>query len=436
MNTDNAIQNEQFYLACIVTDDSLMIESKLTTEHFIKGEHRALFMIMKDMSAKQQKFDLATISMLGGKKLTDCGGVKYLSNMVMALPSISGFENYERVLIHYHEQREIQRTCNEYIYQSQDDPFNREPLEKFVKTISELESMTSKKGMDFKEQLMSRYEYHDSLPEYGLSGIDTGFSSLNKATEGYQNGDLIIIGARPSVGKTAFMLNSILNSQKNNDDILSALYSIEMSDGPIIDRMISTVSKINLMQMKNPKKYFKEDQWKNYTNASSKLNKYNISLRRDYTVPEIRASLRKSIRDNQDKKHICFIDFLTLIKSTEKKQSRHHEIEEVILDLKNMATDLNIPVVVLAQLSRSVEQRENKRPMLSDLRESGSIEQTADMVMFLYRDEYYNKNTEHAGVVEILIAKHRNGSTGKVELAFRAETNSFYEIDKYRQGSA
>lgn len=434
MNTAEAITNEQFYLGCILNDSSLMGEAKLTNQHFIKGEHRTLFTTLKETFDDNQSFDLGSIQSLGNKTLDSCGGLKYISDMAMSVPSIYGFQNYEKILASFHEQREIQKKSNEYLFEAAEDPFNREPLQKFMKSVSELESLTSKQSVDFKEQLKNRFSYHDALPVEGLSGIDTGFEALNKTTEGFQNSDLVIVGARPSMGKTAFALNSILNSQQNNDNILSTLFSVEMAEGPIIDRMIATRGRINLMRMKNPKKYFMgQDQlWEKYTRGLGELNQFNIQLRRDYTVPEIRTVMRKTVRDNPDKKNICFIDFLTLIKGTEKKQSRHHEIEEIILDLKNMAADLNIPVIVLAQLSRRVEQRENKRPMLSDLRESGSIEQTADMVMFLYRDDYYNAKAEPKGLTEILIAKHRNGSTGKVRLMFTAETNTFSEIDKYR----
>src|SRR5690606_13724336 len=225
-------------------------------------------------------------------------------------------------------------------------------------------------------------------------------------------------------------INSFLRAASRNPNLHVTFFSIEMGEGQIIDRLIASLGGLNLFKMRNPKKHFKtDDEWDRYSNAIGILEKLNLDIRDENTVQDMRAAVRRNISQKPNHDHIVFIDYLTLIRPTHSKQSRHHEIEEISRSLKDMARDFNIPVVVIAQLSRSVEQRQNKRPMLSDLRESGAIEQDADMVLFLYRDEYYNPDTDARGIVEVLIPKNRNGEAGTfIELYFDKETNVFTDL--------
>ena len=423
--------SEQYTLGCFLVEPSLLDETRLTESHFGDALNRNLFSVLKEMRQDGKHIDITTIAQLPKGQQSKFGGLEYVNELISAIPTISAFETYEKGVIQESKMRQAKNIANKFLFHSA----NPDALQEFVESVSNLEVRDVEKKSSFKTIVSERQKYHMSRPKSGMSGIDTGFSALNTMTEGWQNSDLIIIGARPSMGKTAFVIHSMLQSMRRDRDVFPTFFSIEMADGPIVDRMISNISKINLHKLKNPPKHFGNNQkdWEHYTKSIAYLEKLEMDLRRENKVPDIRAAVRQNMRNHPDKKHVVYIDFLTMIKPTKPKQSRHHEIEEVVIDLKRMADELNVPVIVLAQLSRGLEQRERKRPMLSDLRESGAIEQSADVVLFLYRDEYYNPGTELPGIIEVIIAKNRNGATGKFDMRFVKETNSFYEIDAKRE---
>lgn len=419
--------NEQFYLGAILVDGSWIDEARLTPEHFVHGEHRSLYKEMLRMRDEGEAINLGSFSSMSETKLNAYGGLKYVMGLAMGCPSDEGFASYENALIHRNMHLKASRIAHQYIYDTEAGS-NPKALDKLIRSVNAIETKSAKKALSFAELIAKRNEEHLRSPELGSNGVSTGFNDLDRTMDSYSPGDLIILGARPSMGKTAFALNSMINQPES---VMPTFFSIEMAEGQVIDRMIASIGKINLMKMKNPNRYFRKDgtDWEKYQAAIATLSRMPYSLRTENTVPEMRAVVRKNIKENPDHKHIVFIDFLTMIR-TDEKSSRHHEIEDIILSLKRMATELNIPVVVLAQLSRALEQRQDKRPMLSDLRESGSIEQTADIVLFLYRDDYYDG--EGNGHTEVIIAKNRNGPIGKVDLIFTKETNTFQQV--YRGG--
>lgn len=425
---EQAIENEQSYIGSLLKDSTLFDECRISPQQLIKREHVEILKQLNNLNDKGEEVSIISLAHLGGKTINCMGGISYLSDLMNAVPSIHSFKTYEKAILSYWTLEKAKENINSFL-DNIDSPFNTEPLEKLIQEINELEVGTVEKSISFKEKLSARYEDHLNIPEDGISGIDTGFDTLNKISDGFQKGDLIVLGARPSMGKTAFMLNNIIKGFSRDNHIKSTFFSIEMAEAQVIDRLIAITGKINLMKLKNPNKFFDKQgkDWDNYTKGIGFLNKLDIDIRKENIVQEMKAVVRKNINEELDKKHIIFIDFLTLMRSTKKTQNRHHEVEDMVLELKRLAVDLKVPVIVLAQLSRSLEQRQDKRPMLSDLRESGAIEQTADMVLFLYRDEYYNPESETKGITEVHIAKNRNGATGKVELRFVKETNSFYE---------
>lgn len=420
-----AVQNERYYLGALLKDGSLIEEASLSPGQFLDPRNQALFKAMQGLRKLGRDISVIALAHLGESKNLAFGGSKYLGELMNDVPSVHAFKNYERYVLDYWTVEKAQTYANEFLKQSE-ETFDVDHLRGLIANVNGLEEQTVRKSHTFKDLLVQRYDEHEATPPNRLSGTDTGFMSLNALTDGWQPGEITIIGARPSMGKTAFALNGILNGCEKQE-VMATFFSIEMAEGQIIDRFLATKGKINLMKMRNPNKLFLPDEWGRYTKALAELEPLNIDIRDDYTVPEIRAATRRNVKNNPDIKHVVYIDYLTLIRATKEKQSRHHEVEEIVQDLKQMAKDLHVPVVVLAQLSRSLEQRQNKRPMMSDLRESGAIEQAADGIMFLYRDEYYNRNAE-PGRTEILVAKQRNGRTGTLDMNFVKETNTFREL--------
>jgi replicative DNA helicase len=257
-----------------------------------------------------------------------------------------------------------------------------------------------------------------------LIGVDTGFAKLNKWLQGWRPGYLCVVGARPGMGKTAFMLQSA--SRGATEDI-AVLFSIEMLRNVLIDRMMSAQSMVPLFKVMNG--HIDDDQRLLLTKALAELEERKVYIDDNpyATVPYIRSKLRKIARQNVGKKLVVFVDYLQIVK-TEKGRSRAEEIGQVSSQLKAIAKELNCCIVALAQVNRQVDGRADKRPVLSDIRDSGQIEQDADVIMFLYRDEYYNPDTPTKGVIEVIVAKNRNGSTGTTKIGFSKEYQRFIDF--------
>lgn len=419
------VQIEQSFLGAILKDPTLIDETRIRSEHLTIPEHQILFNCMQAFKKQGKKITIINLGRLGESKTMQFGGVKYLSKLLETVPSVHGFKSYEKGILDFWATEEGQMYCNEFLQKAK-ETFSPDDLRELIQNVSRLEERTVSKGKSFQEQLNARYQEHINSPAKGLSGTDTGFMSLNNLTDGWQRSELIVIGARPSMGKTAFILNSMLNATRKKD-VMVTFFSVEMDEGSIIDRFIAAQGKINLAKMRNPNKNFNENEWERHSKAIGQLESLNIDIRMEKTVPEMRAIMRRNVKKHPDKKHAVYIDFLTMIRSTNHYNNRHLEVEEIVSDLKQIAKDFKVPIILLAQLSRSIEQRQDKHPMMSDLRESGSIEQTADTVMFLYREEYYNPDTENR-LTELIVAKNRNGPVGKLEFRFFKETNVFSEV--------
>ncbi|MFC0188211.1 replicative DNA helicase [Fictibacillus aquaticus] len=420
------VKNEQKVLGIILNDPTYLEETKLNTKHFYSVEHRALFKALLDLSSKGTEIDILSLEDLGHTAIISFGGPEYLRNLFAYAPDGETFKRHQNLILEYWTIETAERLAHSFLdgVREQNDMTK---LTLFIDQMTKLEGNTVEDKQSFKDMLLNRAREHADTPEKGLSGVNTGYMSLNLLTDGWQDGDLIVIGARPSMGKTALVLNCALEGSKK-DKIMPTIFSIEMSEGAVIDRLIATEGRINLMKMRNPNKYFEASDWNKYHNAMSVLEKLKFSIRRENTVNEMRAVVRRNMKENPDFKHVVMIDFLTLMKTIENKASRHHEIEDIILALKHMAAEFNIPVIILSQLSRGLEQRQDKRPMMSDLRESGAIEQTADLILFLYRDDYYYADSQTPGITEILFSKNRQGRTGMVNMKFVKETNTFHDI--------
>jgi replicative DNA helicase len=271
------------------------------------------------------------------------------------------------------------------------------------------------------------YEQIESLHynKGGLKGLSTGFIDLDKMTSGFQKSDLIIVAARPSMGKTAFALNVAQNVALRTGETV-AIFSLEMSSAQLVMRMIASEGNIDAQAFRTGN--LNEEDWEKLTMSIGTLSEASIFIddTPGITIFDIRAKLRRLQAEHG--LGLVMIDYLQLI-SGRGIDSRQQEISEISRSLKLMAREFNVPIIALSQLSRAVEQRQDKRPMLSDLRESGSIEQDADMVAFLYRDDYYNEESEKKNIAEIIIGKQRNGPVGRVELLFLKNYNKFLSLE-------
>ncbi|ABI36858.1 putative DnaB-like helicase [Geobacillus virus E2] len=427
MNTwDAQAQVEQLVLASILKDPTLIEETRLRPEHFVDPRHYSLFEIMLETRDRGEKPDMATIIIMYRDRSINFGGVSYLNDLQQTIADPNEFTKYQKWLLDFNT-IDRARTITARFMDETKTKADILDMQKMMDELTKLETEAVDDKQTFADLLARRVDYHYSSPATGLSGIDTGFKGLNKFTDGWQPSDLIIIGARPSMGKTALVLNSLLSAAKRNDTF-STFFSIEMSKEQIVDRLIAMEARINLMKMRNPNKTFTDDEWKRYTAAVGILERVNLDIRDEYTVPDIRAAIRRNIKKHPDKRHVAAIDFLTLIRPIKDTGNTHKDLTTIIQDLKQTAKDLNVPIIVLAQLNRAVEQRADKRPTMADLRESGSIEQIADLIAFLYREDYYNRDSEPNGMTEIIIAKNRNGDTGTIMMKFIKETNTFYDV--------
>ena len=302
-----------------------------------------------------------------------------------------------------------------------------------------LNVVKTRKGTEFKtiqEVLLKAQSDMEKLSQTTgeITGIATGFYDLDKITTGLHENELIIVAARPGLGKTAFALNLATNMALNSHKTV-ALFNMEMSSEQLILRMISSVGQIDGYRLKNGK--LENNDWKKFNEAVSRLSKTKIFLddTSGMTIGEIRAKCRR-LSSSSEGLGVIIIDYLQLISGSSKYAGqRQQEVSEISRSLKTMAMELGVPVIALAQLSRSVEGREDKRPLLSDLRESGSIEQDADIVAFLFREDYYTKEIsidENTSKTELIIAKHRNGPTSTIDLIFKRNTSTFVNAEKVK----
>lgn len=420
-------QNEAMLLGAIIQDNTIIDELTLQPNQFSTDQNRFLYKKMSELHGLNKDISFLNLTNLPQKEIQRMGGLDHLSDVMNSTPSTHAFRNYEQVIKEHHAVELARNQAKEFIEITKEIN-DIEMLNEYLRKVTDLEVGTVSDQETFKRKVLKRVQEHYESPEKGLSGIDTGFRTTNSWTDGWQNGELIIIAGRPSMGKTAFALNSLLRGCINDSGIFATFFSIEMSEGMVIDRLIANVARVNVNKMRNPNKAFNKDDWSKHSNALGILESLNIDLRNERTVPDIRAVVRKNMNQYPDKNHVIAIDYLTLMKSLSQSGNRTYDIEEIIVGLKDIAKQLDIPVIVLSQLSRGVESRDDKRPNMGDLRDSGAIEQAADLVVMLYRDEYYKEDTDKPGVTELIFVKNRNGPVGKLEMVFDKGTNNFSDM--------
>jgi len=433
------VEAEQAVLGAILLDGEALLTAmeRIQSEDFYRVAHQRIFAAMVELSEENEPIDLVTLTarLQDKKQLEEIGGVSYLAELANSVPTAANVDYYAQIVEEKSLLRKLIRAATQIVaggYSQAEDV--GELLSEAEQRILEISQRRSGNGfVSIRDVLMDVFERVEFLYHHkgGVTGISSGFPDLDKMTSGFQRSDLIIVAARPSVGKTAFALNIAQNVGVRSKETV-AIFSLEMGAAQLVQRMICAEANVDAGRLRTG--FLEPDDWEKLTMAIGALSEAPIYIddTPGLTVYEIRAKCRRLKKEKG--LGMIVIDYLQLIQGRGKPgESRQQEVSEISRMLKLMARELNVPVIALSQLSRGVEQRQDKRPIMSDLRESGSIEQDADIVAFLYRDDYYDKDSEKKNIIEIIIAKQRNGPVGTVELAFLKNYNKFVSLDRTHQ---
>ncbi|TDF94373.1 replicative DNA helicase [Paenibacillus piri] len=432
------LEAEQAVLGAILLDSDSLVTAmeRISSDDFYRTSHQRIFESMVELAEENEPIDLITLTaaLQNKQQLEDIGGIKYLSELANAVPTAANIDYYAQIVEEKSMLRRLIRTATNIVtegYSSTDEVGDL--LSDAERRILEISQRRSNTGfIAIRDVLMEVFDKVEFLynNKGGTTGIKSGFLDLDKMTAGFQRSDLIIVAARPSVGKTAFALNIAQNVGVREKQTV-AIFSLEMGAAQLVQRMICAEANVDASRMRTG--YLEQDDWEKLTMAIGALSEANIYIddSPSVTVADIRAKCRRLKQERG--LGMILIDYLQLIHGRGKGDNRQQEVSEISRTLKQIARELDVPVIALSQLSRGVEQRQDKRPMMSDLRESGSIEQDADIVAFLYRDDYYDKESEKKNIIEIIIAKQRNGPVGTVELAFLKNYNKFVGLDRTHQ---
>ena len=432
----NNLEAEQALLASMLLDREVLtkVNDMLLPESFYKKAHAILFKAMTKIYESGEAVDLVTLSdyLRSNSLMEEAGGSSYLVYISNSVPSSANFESYLNIVYEKHVLRSLidigNRIAQMGYNESEEIEFLMEKAEKLVFKLSQ--SQLTRDFEALKPLVREAFDHIEMLyhKKSLVTGITTGFIDLDNMTAGFQPSDLIILAARPSMGKTAFVLNLAVNM-----GVIAkagvAVFSLEMSKQQLVHRMMCMQAKVSSHKARTGTIDARE--WMAFATAAGALSDAKIFIddTPGLTFAELRSKARKL--HTEHKIGIIIIDYLQLMqgRANSKEANRQQEISEISRSLKGLARELSVPIIALSQLSRAVEQRPDKRPMLSDLRESGAIEQDADIVSFIYRDEYYTKEEcKEPGVAEIIIAKQRNGPVGTVKLKFFKEDMRFANL--------
>lgn len=436
------IEAEQAVLGAVFLDSDAIIEAMELIEprDFYRRSHQIIFQCMIQLNDRNEAIDLITLKAEIEKSnaLEDVGGISYLTELGQASPSSAGVSHYAKIVDDKATLRNLIQAANRIVTKGfEQDEEVQAIVDDAEKSILEVSEKRNSTGFQSIADVLNRtIENIDRLAQNDeeITGLPTGYQALDKMTAGLQKEELIILAARPAVGKTAFALNIAQNVGTKTDNTV-AIFSLEMGAESLVSRMLCAEGSIEAGHLRTGQ--LTDDEWRNLIVAMGSLSRASIYI--DDTpgikISEIRARCRK-LAQERGNLGLILIDYLQLIEGTG-RESRQQEVSEISRQLKKLAKELKVPVIALSQLSRGVEQRQDKRPVLSDIRESGSIEQDADIVAFLYRDDYYQRegdedeNSEEPqndNVIEVIIEKNRSGARGTVELLFIKEYNKFSSL--------
>ena len=431
------IEAEQAVIGSMLTDMEAVISSieVLKPEDFYREDNKLIYTAMVNLYTRSEPIDLITVKseLESMGKFDQVGGIEYLAELPEKVPTTANASKYIKIVEEKSTLRRLIKTANEIIELGYDPTEDLEDImEGAEKKIFNLMQDKNQKGYTaIKDVLVDSFTNLEELynRKQHITGVPTGFIDLDYRTAGLHGSEFILIAARPAMGKSAFVLNIAANvALKANVPV--AIFSLEMSKEQMVNRMLCSEAMVDSNKVRTGK--LEEEDWAKLAEAIGPLSEAGIYIddTPGISITEIRARCRK-LKLEKDI-GLVIIDYLQLVQGSSKRAlgSREQEIAEISRSLKILAKELDVPVIALSQLSRAVEQRPDHRPMLSDLRESGSIEQDADIVMFLYRDDYYNEDSEKKDIAEVIIAKQRSGSTGTVDLRWMGSYTKFVNLEK------
>lgn len=430
------VEAEQSVLGSMIIDRNAIAQAgeALRGEDFYRENHKMIFQAIISLFQKDIPVDLITLleNLKSTERLEAAGGITYVTQLRDSVPSTANLESYIKIVKDKSVLRKLIRSSSEIIeesYSKQDDV--PKVLDGAEKRIFDIAQNREKSDFEAMSTVLERgfAEIERLYNNKGeITGVPSGFPELDAKTSGFQKGDMVLIAARPSMGKTTFALNigeyAALRAGKS-----VVIFSLEMSKEQLAYKLLCSEANVDMLKLRTGN--LEDQDWDNIAKASGPLAgaKIYIDDTAGISVMEMRSKCRRmKIEHGID---LIIIDYLQLMSGS--GESRQQEVSEISRSLKAIAKEMQCPVIALSQLSRAPEQRNDHRPMLSDLRESGSIEQDADLVMFLYRDEYYNKETEQKNIAECIIAKQRNGPTGTVNLAWIGQYSKFGRLDIIHQ---
>lgn len=431
------VEAEQAVLGSMLTDKDAVVSAieVLKQDDFYREDNKAIYGAILNLYNRAEPVDIITLKaeLISIGKFDVVGGLEYLATLPDMAPTSANIDKYIKIVEEKSMLRNLIQTANEIISLGYDPTEDVEMImDEAEKKIFNIMQKKNQKGYaSIKDVLVDTFAGLEKLynQKQHITGVPTGFSDLDYKTAGLHESDLVLIAARPAMGKSAFALNIATNAAvKANVPV--AIFSLEMSKEQMVNRILCSEAMVDSNKIRTGK--IDDEDWMKLAGALGPLSEAGIYIddTPGISVMEIRAKCRKlKLEKNIG---LVVIDYLQLVQASSQKRggSREQEISEISRSLKILAKEINVPVIALSQLSRAPEQRPDHRPMLSDLRESGAIEQDADIVMFLYRDDYYNQDSEKKDIAEVIMAKHRGGSTGTVELLWLGSYTKFVNLER------
>ena len=428
-----AVDIEEAVLGALMLEKDALsaVIDVLRPECFYKDAHQKIFEAIHHLFHRAEPIDILTVTHALKKSgdLEIVGGAYYITQLTSRIASAANIEYHARIILQKYIQRELIRISGETIKDAYEDNIDvLQMLDKAEKNLFEIAEGNIRRNFEDMQSLISKAIKEIEVASNqtsGITGVPSGFTELDRVTAGWQKSDLIIIAARPGMGKTAFVLSMARNAAVQFKRPV-AFFSLEMSSVQLVNRLISSETEITSEKIR--KGQLANHEWEQLNAKIKPLTEAPLYIddTPSLSIFELRAKCRRLVAEK--KVSMIIIDYLQLMSSPGNSESRQMEVSEMSRGLKILARELEVPVIALSQLNRQLEYRQDKRPMLADLRESGSLEQDADVVMFLYRDEVYNPDSESKGVCEIIVGKNRNGPTGTVRLAFLDKYTKFANI--------
>lgn len=442
LSPPHSIEAEQGVLGGLMLDNEAwdLIGDRLQADDFFRAEHKVIFKAIHGLAERNSPFDVVTVNE-ALETPEEVGGLAYLAELAKNTPSVANIEHYAHIVQNRAHLRRLISLCFQGTRAAADQQADasevQDSIEQQLYALGE--GRAQSEFADMNEALLSVVDKIDANfnGNVTVTGVPTGITDLDEMTRGLQPADLVIVGARPSMGKTSFCLSTVDTALRNAPDKIVLVFSMEMPTEALVYRMLAILGHIDLSRLLSGQ--LQDEDWPKLSAAVHRMKEYGNRLVIDdsanLTPAAMRAKVRRASR-RFGKPCLIMADYLQLMRSPG-QENRANEISEISSSLKGIAKEFNCPLMALSQLNRELERRPNKRPINADLRDGGAIEQDADVIIFVYRDEVYNKDSEHKGVAELIIGKHRNGPVGYVRAAFIANQTRFANLTAdHWQGAA